>query len=123
MSPRISLLAKSHADSLTPQITKLLDDVVKVERIRDEVLEKIKEILDNGSHDVLEQRYQAGKNINKSLTTITDEEPKFQPKVVKFRLLEPYLPDKAKAQNYESPLEKDLSFDRHIIGIGDYGNL
>lgn len=47
----------------------------------------------------------------------------FTPKIEQNRLTEHYLPEKVKSQDFESPRANQLSWDRHIIGIGDYGNL
>lgn len=41
----------------------------------------------------------------------------------KNRTTDHYLPEKVKTQDFESPDALKLSWDKHIIGIGDYGNL
>ena len=69
-----------------------------VKKIRDEVLEKCRDILDAGSSDAMSYRY-TGK---KSKTDVIEEEPEekpvvFQPKVFKHRATEHYLPAKVKA--------------------------
>ena len=62
MSPRISVLAKQHADSLTPQIAGLVADITKVNEIKNEVLEKVKEILEDGAEDLVSYRYTGKKS-------------------------------------------------------------
>ena len=126
MSPRISILAKQHQDSLTPQIVQLRDDIQNVNKIRDEVLERVRDIFDNGASDAMSYRYTGKKS---SQETIEEEPPEvlvekpFKPKLLQTRFTGHYLPAKVKAQNFESPEINDLRYDKYIIGIGDYGNL
>lgn len=125
MSPRISVLAQQHADSLTPQIVGLCEDIAKVQEIRDEVLEKIKEVLEQGSEDIVSYRY-TGKKTSQDLSPLLSSDTgsptkTFQPKVCSIRLTDHY--HFSSTQNFESPAAAEYSFDKHIIGIGDYGNL
>ena len=94
-----------------------------MQEIRDEVLEKIKEILDQGSEDIVSYRYTGKKSSTNLTPTDTSPTKTFQPRVNTTRLTEHYLPQNSKSQNFESPLQQDYNYDRHIIGIGDYGNL
>ena len=45
------------------------------------------------------------------------------PKVCQYRLTDHYLPDKVKNQNFFCPKDAELKYDKHIVGVGDYGNL
>lgn len=110
MSPRISILAQKHADSLTPQLVQLTEDINKVNELKDEVLEKVKEVLENGSDEVMHFRYHGGKK--SSLDQVKEEAALFQPKVHSTRYTDYYLPDKVKIQNFQSPPPSEINHDK-----------
>jgi hypothetical protein len=57
----------------------LTEDINKVNELKDEVLEKVKEVLENGSDEVMHFRYHGGKK--SSLDQVKEEAALFQPKV------------------------------------------
>ena len=82
------------------------------------MLEKVREIFDDGISDVIQSRY-----VDNSLESVK-EEPLFVPKVQTTRLTEHYLPATATGeQDFECPPTNKLSYDKTIIGIADAGNL
>lgn len=55
---------------------------------------------------------------------VDDEvKPSLSKTIFNYRLTDDYLPEKKKKQDYSCPKSDLLSFDRHIIGVVDYGNL
>jgi len=82
------------------------------------MLEKLREIFDDGISDVIQSRY-----VDNSLESV-QEEPLFVPKVETTRLTDHYLPATVtKEQDFECPPANKLSYDNTIIGIADAGNL
>lgn len=98
-----------------------MEDINKVSQIKDEVLEKVKEVLENGTDEVIHFRYHGKKVELEAVEEV--QQAVFQPKVQTTRLTLNYLPDKSKQSNFSSPPESEINFNKHIIGIGDYGNL
>jgi hypothetical protein len=56
-SPRLGQLANMHSSTLTPAITKLTNDIEKVEKMKKEMLAKISSLLEEGIGDLYSQRY------------------------------------------------------------------
>ena len=56
-SPRLGHLANMHSNSLTPAITKLLDDIDNIRKMKSEMFERVKEMLEDGISDFISQRY------------------------------------------------------------------